>query len=196
MSKAVSRYHPLLVGLHWVLAVLIVAALALGSLVMVRIPNADPMKLEALRSHVAGGGVIVLLMLVRLLVRRRTDRPADPSTGNRSLDRVAWLSHRLLYVLVIAQGGSGLVLALQAHLPAILYAGQGALPADFWLFPVRTVHYLVSRALMTLIVLHVAGALYHTLVLRDGLLRRMWFGARRAPALESREFVTQAGDKS
>jgi cytochrome b561 len=31
---------------------------------------------------------------------------------------------------------------------------------------------------MALIALHVMGALYHTLVLKDGLLRRMGFGRR------------------
>src|SRR5712671_217963 len=82
----VSRYHPLLVTLHWVLAVLIIAALALGALVMVRIPNTDPMKLEALRSHMAGGGVILLLMLIRLLVRARTAHPAAAPTGSSWLD--------------------------------------------------------------------------------------------------------------
>jgi cytochrome b561 len=35
---------------------------------------------------------------------------------------------------------------------------------------------------MALIALHVTGALYHVLVRRDGLLRRMWFGRRIAPA--------------
>lgn len=31
---------------------------------------------------------------------------------------------------------------------------------------------------MALIALHIIGALYHTLLLRDGLLRRMLFGRR------------------
>jgi cytochrome b561 len=51
----VSRYHPLLVLLHWILAGLVIAALALGALVMAKIPNTDPMKIEALRSHMIGG---------------------------------------------------------------------------------------------------------------------------------------------
>ena len=38
----VSRYHPALVILHWLLAVLTIAALVLGALVMVKIPNSDP----------------------------------------------------------------------------------------------------------------------------------------------------------
>jgi cytochrome b561 len=187
----VSRYHPALVALHWVLAVLIIAALALGALVMVRIPNSDPMKLEALRSHMAGGVVILLLMLVRLFVRTRTKHPAAASTGNPALDRLAWASHRMFYGAVLVMAGSGIVMALQTGLPAIVFAGDSVLPADFWVFPIRTVHYVASRVLMALIALHVAGALYHALILRDGLLRRMVFGRRvlaktdPAPALNA-----------
>jgi cytochrome b561 len=177
----VSRYHPALVALHWVLAALIVAALALGALVMVRIPNTDPMKLEALRSHMTGGVLIVVLMLVRLLVRTRTRHPAPASAGNPILDRLAWASHRLFYFAVLGMAGSGIFMALQTGLPTIVFGGGGAVRADFWVFPIRTIHYLFSRLLMALIALHVAGALYHTLILKDGLLRRMLFG-RRVPA--------------
>jgi cytochrome b561 len=176
--QSVARYHPFLVVIHWLLAVLIVSALALGALVMVRIPNSDPMKIEAVRSHMIGGSLILILMLVRLFVRVGTAHPAAAATGNSTLDRIARLSHRLLYVLVLGQAGSGLFLALQAGLPDIVFAGNGALPAHFWVFPVRSVHYAISRLLMALIALHVTGAVYHTLVLRDGLLRRMWFGRR------------------
>jgi cytochrome b561 len=51
-----------------------------------------------------------------------------------------------------------------------------------WAFPVRSVHYAISRLLMALIALHVSGALYHTSIRRDGLLRRMWFGRRAVGA--------------
>src|SRR5205807_2280846 len=84
----VSRYHPLLVSLHWLLAMLIIAALALGALVMVNIPNNNPMKLEALRSHMSGGVLILLLMLARLFVRTRTDHPAAASAGPPLRDRL------------------------------------------------------------------------------------------------------------
>jgi cytochrome b561 len=174
----VSRYHPLLVALHWLMAVLIIAALSLGALVMAHIPNTDPMKLEALRSHMSGGILILTLMLVRLILRTRTQRPAAATTHNALLDRIAWVSHRLFYVAVFAMAGTGLFLAVQARLFDIVFRGHGALPPDLWVFPMRTVHYLLSRLLMALIVLHVVAVLYHTLVLRDGLLRRIFFGRR------------------
>lgn len=174
----VSRYHPLLVALHWVMGALIIAALALGALVMVKIPNTDPMKLEALRGHMSGGLLILILMLVRLFVRLRTRHPAPATARNPLLDRIAWASHRLFYITVFAMAGSGLFIALQAGLFGVVFGGHGSLPADFWVFSMRTVHYAFSRLLMVLIALHVVAALFHALVLRDGLLRRMFFGRR------------------
>jgi len=174
----VSRYHPLLVALHWLLAVLIVAALALGALVMAKLPNSDPAKLEALRSHMAGGALILGLTLARLIVRIRTMHPARASTGSFFLNMVAWASHRMLYVLIFTMAASGITMALQAGLVDVVYGGHGALPPDLWVYPVRSLHYLISRMLMALIALHIAGALYHAVILRDGLLRRMAFGRR------------------
>jgi cytochrome b561 len=98
----------------------------------------------------------------------------------------AWGSHRLFYGAVIVMAGSGIVMAVQTGLPEIVFGGHGTLPADFWVYPLRTVHYLASRVLIGLIALHIAGALYHTFILRDRLLRRMVFG-RRTPAIADAE---------
>ena len=59
-----------------------------------------------------------------------------------------------------------------------VFFGQGTLPETFWIYPLRTVHYVNSRILMTMIALHISGALYHTFIMKDGLLRRMSFGRR------------------
>ena len=40
--QQVSRYDPLLVTLHWVLAVLIIAELTLGFFGLAVMPNSDP----------------------------------------------------------------------------------------------------------------------------------------------------------
>lgn len=172
----VSR--PLLVVLHSLLALLIPVALALGTLVMAKIPNSDPMKGEALRGHMAGGILILTLMLLRLLIRFGTDRPAAAPTGRPLFDKVAWVSHRLLYLSVIGMAAVGLSMAVETGILGLLIGEHPAIPADFWVYKLRTAHYLISRLLIALIALHVAGALYHTWVRRDGLLRRMWFGAR------------------
>src|SRR5207245_432101 len=161
----VSRYHPLLVAMHWVLALLIIAALGLGALVMAKIPNTDPLKPEALRSHMSGGVLILILMLVRLFVRTRTRHPAPATAGDPFLDRMAWASHRMFYIAVLGMAGSGLFMAAQAGLFSIVFGSHGSLPPDLWVFSMRAVHYAFSRLLMALIALHVVAALYHALVL-------------------------------
>jgi len=185
--KQVSRYHPALVVLHWALALLIIAALALGALVMVKIPNTDPMKFEALRSHMSGGMAILVLMRIRLVIRSRTAHPAPVSAWHPLLDRLAWLSHRMFYGTVVVMAGSGIVMALQTGLFDTVFFGQGRLPADFWAFPIRSVHYIASRILMALIAIHVVAAFYHALVLRDGLLKRMFFGRRKMTPAQSQQ---------
>jgi cytochrome b561 len=183
----VSRYHPLLVVLHWVLAFFILGALALGALALAKIPTADPAKIEALRAHMSGGMIILVLMLMRLAVRISSAHPAPASAGHPLLDRLAWVSHRLFYVTVIAMASSGLIMALQTGAFDAVFFGHGQLPADFWAYRIRSVHYALSRLLMALIALHIVAAFFHVFVLRDGLLGRMFFGRRRVEASFARE---------
>jgi cytochrome b561 len=83
------RYHPVLVALHWLLAVAIVLALAMGTFSLKEIPNSAPEKLFALRGHMIAGMAILALMLVRLGVRLWLPRPAPATTGNQLLDHLA-----------------------------------------------------------------------------------------------------------
>jgi cytochrome b561 len=132
-------------------------------------------------------------------MRRKAHHPPRATARNRHLDRLARASHQLLYVLVISQALSGLYMAVQTGLPDVLIMGRGSLPEDFWVFPIRSVHYVVSRLLMATIALHITGALYHTFILKDGLLRRMSFGRRPAASdtgklLANRPAATQPGN--
>ena len=52
--KEVCRYHPLLVTLHWALALLIIAALTSGFFALAATPNADSQKIAVLWWHMAG----------------------------------------------------------------------------------------------------------------------------------------------
>ena len=75
MLKQVSRYHPLLVSLHWLLAALILGALFIGYFWLAGMSNADPQKIDVLRLHMAGGVAILALMTIRLAVRFSTSKP-------------------------------------------------------------------------------------------------------------------------
>ncbi len=126
------------------------------------------------------GAVIGCLMVLRLIIRARTRRPAPATTGMAWADAVGPWTHRALYALVFAMVASGVALGVGTDLPAIVFGGSDQpLPATFDGSWMRVLHAIAAKSLMALIVLHVAAALWHHTVRRDGLLRRMGFGGHR-----------------
>lgn len=178
MNPLPTRYHPALVALHWLLAVLLIATLALGSFALKTVPNSAPDKILALQGHLVAGGLILLLTLARLVVRWRTAHPAPASTGNALLDRLAPLTHWGLYGLVLLMAGSGVAMSVAVGLPGIVFGGLGSLPVNFDALPPRAVHGVVAKLLMLAIGLHIAAALHHQFVRRDRLIARMGLGPR------------------
>lgn len=175
-----TRYHPLLVALHWLIALLIIIALVFGSLRLTEIPNDDPEKLVALQAHMSIGIAILLLMLIRLITRIFSERPPHASSGIDLADKLGVATHWLFYVLVISMAVSGLVTASLAGLPSIVFGGSGEpLPEDFGIYPSRIVHGMLATLIALLLLLHVLAALYHQFFLKDHLFRRMWFGSRQ-----------------
>ena len=178
-TAVVSRYHPLLATLHWLLAVLIIAMLCIGFLVLAPMPSADPQWIGILLVHMSIGMAILALMVARFIVRIRTSRPADATTGYPRLDRLAPIIHYGFYVLVLLMVGSGYATAILAGLNKSVFQGSGdPLPPDFSIYPTFVAP--LAALLAGFIVLHVLAALFHQFVLKDGLLRRMLFG-RRGP---------------
>lgn len=174
----VTRYHPLLVVLHWLIAALVILGLVLGP-IMAEMPLEQ--KIQPLRVHMAMNIAVGVLILVRLLVRFTTRKPPPATTGNAWLDRLRLSVHVLLYIAVLSMVSTGLGMAAMGDLLDVVYGGAG-FPPDFNFHELapRAGHGFFAAVLMVLIGLHIAGALYHHFVLKDRLLARMWFG-RRTP---------------
>lgn len=174
-----TRYHPLLVALHWIVALLVIIALVFGSLRLTTLPNDDPEKLLALRAHMSIGITVLVLMLIRLVTRVFTAKPPHASTGNATADKVGVATHWLLYLLVFGMVGSGMATARAADLPAIVFGGSGAaLPEDLRIYAPRVAHGIIANLLGLFLLLHVVAALFHQFVRKDALFARMWFGRR------------------
>jgi cytochrome b561 len=126
------------------------------------------------------GLAIGVLMIVRLIVRSLTHRPAPPSTGFAWANRVGQRVHLALYFVVLLMVASGLALALETQLPSILFSQSAQpLPDSFDGFWIRALHAIVAKLLMAFILVHVVAALWHHYILRDGLMRRMGLGPRQ-----------------
>lgn len=176
----IHRYHAALVVLHWLLGFMILLGLIMGTFSLEPLSNSQPEKLDSLRGHMINGLAIGVLMIVRLIVRSLTHRPAPPSTGFSWTKRVGRRVHLTLYVLVFLMVGSGLALAIETELPSILFGDPARpLPDSFDGFWIRAVHAIVAKLLMAFILVHVVAALWHHYILRDGLMRRMGLGPRQ-----------------
>lgn len=178
MSMKTSKYNTLQVALHWLVGLLVLFMMVMGTFVLAKTSNTDPSKVMALRGHMFFGGVILLLTLVRVIWRRMSVQPDHAETGNALLDKLGVAAHYALNLLTLLVAASGIGIAVQAGLPGIVFGGQGSLPADFWAYPPRIAHGILTKLLAALIVLHVLGALYHQFIIKDRLFDRIWFGKR------------------
>lgn len=179
-----ARYHPLSVLLHWLLALALVGLFVVG-LYMVSLPF-SPQRLKLYNWHKWAGVLVLTLSFVRLMWRLTHRPPALPdavATAMPAWQRVAHhATHHGLYLLFFAVPLLGWAYSSAAGFPIVLF---GLLPLpDF--VPVnpdlaealKPWHGYAAYAMATLVVLHVAGALKHQFVDRDGLMRRMAFGVR------------------
>lgn len=168
------RYPPALVVLHWLTAFLVVGALLGGTFNMANVPNTDPGKVDTLRMHMIVGVVILVLMVARMLIRRRKPVPAPLPGPPWQVSAAQWM-HLALYLITASMAISGIALAIVSGLPDMVF-GTAPLPESFHIHAPRMLHGMLASVLMVLVVGHVAAALWHTVIRRDGILSRMWFG--------------------
>jgi cytochrome b561 len=171
-----SRYQPVLVALHWLLALMVIGLLCLGFFVLADMPNTDPKKLDILVWHMSGGMFVLVLMILRVIIRLRSAHPATARTGSPVLDRLASIAHASLYVIVFLMIATGWTTGWL--ISGVFQPNGGPLPDNFAVFPTFQAHAVLAALLAILIAAHIAAALYHQFVLKDGLFRRMWFGER------------------
>ena len=88
-----TRYNPAHVAIHWFIALLVFMMLGVGKIVMPGISPEDPQKVMMLQSHTYIGGVIAVLLVIRLVLRFTTRRPAPADAGNAILNFVGSEMH-------------------------------------------------------------------------------------------------------
>ena len=185
MNATPDRFTPAARALHWLMAVMIVAMLFIG-VGMVATISARHEWLLAI--HKPLGIAILLLAVVRLAVRLR--HPPPPlSSDLPALQKLAALaSHWLLYFLMLAMpligwamlsaGGYPVMLGESLRLPPIF-------PTNPLAFAVlRHLHTWFAMLLFPTFLAHMAAALYHGLIRRDGVLASMLVAAPAPPPPE------------
>jgi cytochrome b561 len=170
-----KRYHPVHVAIHWLMALMIIMMLGIGKTVMPGVDATDPQKPMMLQSHAYIGISLAVLLVIRIIMLFVTKRPAPADAGNAALNFIAKAVHILLYVLMFGMVLSGMGIFQAANLPAV-FSGDTPYPANFFDYPARNGHGLVSWLLLALVALHFGAAMFHQFIKKDNLLARMWFG--------------------
>lgn len=170
-----NRYGNVAVAIHWLTALAIFIMLGTG-LAAANSSNAE-IEFSLLRGHAIMGSLVGVLTLFRIVWWLCFDRrPADQQGISRGQALAAHAVHYGLYavILVMVSSGIGTLVLTGANLQLF---GVAPLPLpDFTLAPPFTVHGILARVLIVLLVGHIGAALWHQFVRRDRLLARMGVG--------------------
>ena len=161
MAPVSTGYTRTQIILHWAIALLVIFQYAahdpiheLVDELGLAAASAETIPLLA-RAHVMAGILTFALMLIRVFMRLTKGAPALPKEENPILKMAAHATHGILYLALLLMPISG----------AAAWFGQVEMAAN--------VHVALKFVLVAFVALHVAGALYHQFVLKNGLIKRM-----------------------
>ena len=178
-TSAPVRYSATAIVLHWVVGLAIVAVFCVGWY-MTGLPF-SPQRLKLYNWHKWAGVTILALSALRLLWRLTHRPPALPAATLRAMPRWQQVAHHathhLLYALFFIVPLVGWAYSSAAGFP-IVFLGVLPLPSFVPVSPelaeaIKPWHQITAYALAVLVVLHVAAALKHQFLDRDGLISRM-----------------------
>jgi len=161
MAPVSSGYSRIQIILHWAIAALVVFQFVGSDTISgffeqvgLTASSAEAIPLLA-RAHVMAGILTFVLMLIRVFMRFTKGAPALPKEETPMMKMAAHATHGILYLALFLMPMSG----------AAAWFGQIEL-AD-------TVHVTLKFVLLAFVALHVAAALYHQFILKNGLIKRM-----------------------
>lgn len=173
-----QRYGIVSIGLHWVMAVLLIALIALG-LYMVSLPDVgfNTRKIILVLYHKDYGILALALATVRLVWRVGNVLPALVATLPDWQKVTARFVHLSFYGLMFALPLTGWLMSSAAGIPVYLF-GWLVLPDfipydDYWFHNLIEIHKWLAYALILCLLVHAGAALRHHFLLKDDTLKKM-----------------------
>lgn len=176
LRSSPTRYGSVAIAIHWITAVAILGMLASG--LTAANTGDEAVQLTLLRGHAIMGVLIGVLTLLRVVWFLFLDRRPQGAAGLSRLQALAaQVVHYGLYAVILVMVSSGIATLILSGAGAQL-TGAAPLPLpDFTLAPPFTLHGLLARGLIVLLVGHIGAALWHQFIRRDRLLARMGLGS-------------------
>jgi cytochrome b561 len=199
MASIKERYSAVAIGLHWIIAALLITNIGLAWWFNTLAGTA---KIEPVQLHKSIGITVLLLSLVRIGWRLSVPAPKLPDYVTGWERRLAQTVHVLFYVVMLGMPLSGWAMVSASSLikvfpitlfhtvpwPTMTFLAD--LPHDQMKQAHKAfeaTHGLLAKLAYGLIVLHVAGALKHQFISRDDVVARMipLLNRRRAAQVEA-----------
>jgi cytochrome b561 len=168
-----AKYNAVAISLHWLVVLLVILQFILGWTMPDVHRDTKPISLIA--AHIIVGTALLTAMVCRVIWRLTHQPPSEDLSP--VLRAVSAITHFALYALLIVVPVLGWITASSrgwtvtllgvVPLPGLSPVGSG------WGHEMGDVHGVLAWVLFGGICLHVAAALFHRFVLRDGVLRRM-----------------------
>ena len=159
--------------LHWTMAAMVLTMLCIGVAMVVSLADYHVL----LSIHRPLGAAILVLVVVRFMVRWLSPLPPFPPTMSRLERRAAAASEYTMYGLMFALPLVGWSMLSAARYPVMLFGSVHLpfiLPHDALLYAIlRRTHTVLAYLLFLTILAHFGAILFHTLIVRDGMLLRM-----------------------
>jgi len=122
-----KRYHPALVTLHWLVALLVFTDLYIGYFYIRPILTSGGGGVRGtdfiLKIHMAAGVAILVLLIIRFIIRLTARKPASADAGSKVLNVIAKVVHYSLYFFVFAITVVGLIFSLQTSRFQVAFLG-------------------------------------------------------------------------
>ena len=161
---------------HWATVAIVVVMIPVGLTMTQDMPRPTQDKLFVL--HKGLGAVFLVLILARIAWRLTHRPPPLPASVAPLQRRAAAVVHVLLYALLLVMAVSGYVRVTTGGFPIELLDALGVPPLfakhEGVAAVAKAIHAVAKSLLIVVIALHVAAALYHGVVRRDGVVGRMW----------------------
>lgn len=181
LKNTKNSYGIVAKSFHWILFMMLAFSIVAGNF-MASMPN-NPDKYQAAGMHKSFGLVILMLVLLRLIWRLINTRPEDSQDTTPIQNLMAHAMHGFLYLLMLAQPLSGILMSQASGYP-VKFFGTFAFPtlieknkdaAEFFL----NAHGMIWIALVLFVIAHAGAGIYHHVVLKDNILKRMAFGLKK-----------------
>ena len=159
--------------LHWLMAAMVLSMLFIGAAMVSSLANYR----RLVSIHRPLGILVLVVVIIRYVNRKFSRLPPFPVTMSQRERQVASYYELLLYTLMFVMPLIGWAMLSAGNYPIVMYGPihlPPILPASPMLYAIlRRMHTILAYLLFVTFLVHFSLVMFHTLVVRDRLLRRM-----------------------